>query len=350
MPEGLRNSVEPLLTGKHSREQLFDLYAALVTYIFRGCNQHEVRSVLLKGRIEFDFLTWRREVYRNGLLMKNAKVWVYSKFCGVKTSNLGLSIQDRNTLSDTLDDPRLSQYLAHLRDEYGATPLSLSQLDRAICDSLYSGDVTAFLRNTARTKMGFLSKSYGLPLSDLVDELRIGALFTLLKSYPRYEDLGHMRAICKSQAHNQSINIIKEHTSQSRQRLQKNPDGSYTSIMVPMSEFGEDQFVANDTSGHDVVVSSYLVTGIDGVTQSRWEQSFALKELLASPNISPLKRKFLNLMVGNPSDEFSSYLGLRNEEAIHSMRYPTYTKRVCSFLKVPLKSADSFLKSLRPNL
>jgi hypothetical protein len=120
--------------------------------------------------------------------------------------------------------------------------------------------------------------------------------------------------------------------------------------MVPMSEFGDDQFVASASSGHEVIASSYLVTGIDGVTQSRWEQSFALNELLASPGLPSLKRRFLNLMVGNPSVEFSAYLGKNNEEAIHNMQYSAYMRRVCLFLKVPFPAAKSFLGSLKSQL
>lgn len=350
MPEGLRDSVEPLLKCAHSKQQLSDLYAILVTYIFRGCTQHDVRSVMAKSGVKFDFLTWRRALYSNGLLMKNGKVWAYAVFCGMKTSSLDLSMKDRNTIREALKSPRLIKFLTHLRDEYGAVPLTISQLDRAICDSVYSRDVTAFLNHTARTRMAFLTSSFGIPRSDLVDELRIGALFTVLKSFPRFEDIGHVRAICKAQAHNHSINIIKEQTSQSRQRLIKNDDGSYSNAMIPISEFGDDQFVMSSESGHEVIASSYLVTGIDGVTQSRWEQGFALKELLSSQDLPPLKRKFLSLMIGSPSAEFSGYLGKSNEEAIHTMQYSAYTRRVCAFLKVPYPAAKNFLESLKPQL
>jgi len=346
---GLRGSVEPLLGSKIDREQAVALYESLLLYTFRGCTQADIRRVLDRKGIEFDFLSWRLALRSNGLLMKNCKVFAYQFYCGNAPSakTAGIPMKDRNTIGGVVEESRaLRKHFKYLVD-YGAQPLSIPELDRQLTEAVYSKDVTAYMNHIVRTKLGFLTASYGHVASDFVDDLRIGALYTLLRSYPRYEDLGHMKAICKSQAHNQAINIIKTNTASSRQRLRQNHDGTYSSLMVPLASFGADQTVTDEGSGTDSVVSSYLVTGIDGTTQSSWEQKFALSELSSSPQLSIKQRTFLSLMSGNPNAEFSAFLGMDNTEAVETLKYTAYMKKVCVFLGVPIRKAQAFLHSLQ---
>jgi hypothetical protein len=345
--DGLRDSVEPLLSGKISSESRDALYASLMLYVFRGCKQSDVRSVVNKFGIEFDFLSWRKSIHHNGQLMKNCKVWAYNSFChraALPASFAHISQKDRNTLTTCLNHRPVASHLSSLV-EYGATPLDLDEFDEKICESVYSRDVTAYLRTLVRTKLGFLVRSHATPVDDFVDELRTGALFALLRSYPRFEDVGHMRAICKSQAHNNAINIIYTNTTASRQRLTMNDDGTYSSLMVPLAEFGADQVVTS--LGSEVISESYLVTGLDGNSQSRWEQSFALSEVAKSHNLSERQRTFLGIMMGQPHAEFSKFLGQDNTVAVEEMLYSAYMRRACKYMKVSYERAQEFLSSLK---
>jgi hypothetical protein len=341
---GLRESVDPLITGKVSREGRRALYGSLTLYTFRGCTQKDIRSVLERYQVGFDLLTWRRSLHNNGQLMKNCKVWLYNSFVRgtpLPASFASVSQADRNTLTDCLQSNRIRDHLSSLV-AYGAEPLTIDSLDSLLCESLYSRDVNAYFRSMVRKKLGFVVRTHGMNVSDLVDELRIGALFTLLRSYPRYEDVGHMKAICKAQAHNQTINLIHSYTTSSRQRLALNSDGTYSSLMVPITEFGTD-----GSPDFQELSSSYLVTGLDGATQSRWEQSFALRELSESSSISPKQRMFLQLMLGTPNGEFSGFIGSSNEDAVEEMPHGAYMKKVCQYLGVTIGSAKAFLQSTK---
>jgi hypothetical protein len=345
---GLRDSVDPCVSGRPSTEARNALYSSLLLYVFRGCTQNDVRKVVTKHDLDFDFLTWRRALRSNGQLMKNCKVWVFNSFfegSRLPARFADISAKDRNTLGICLDDKKMLSHLRSLKT-YGAQPLDLQALDDVLYESIYAKDVTAYFRSLVKTKLGFLVSSQGSTASDFVDELRIGALYTLLRSYPRYEDLGHMKAICKSQGHNHAINIIHSYTTASRQRLQQNTDGTYSSVMVPIAEFGADQYVSEEGSG-DLVTSSYLVTGLDGKSQSAWERSFALSELSNSHKLSERQRLFLSLLLGQPNAEFSAFLGEDNSSALETRQYRAYLRRTCQFLKVPLPKARAFLESLQ---
>lgn len=344
--QGLYASTETLINSRLSSEQRRVLYAALTLYVFRGCTQSDIKKALNGHRIEFDFLSWRKDLHRNGLLLKDSKVWLYSTFCTGKKPKGHLSLDDRKALSMALKSPALNRHLNYLKTDYGAVPLTIPELDRRIHDSLYSSDVSAFIKSTVHNKMGFLVKSFGWSPPDLVNELRIGALFTLLKSYPRYEDIGHMRAICKSQVHNQAVNMIKHQTAIKRQRLHHNRDGTYSSLFVPLYEFSTDG-VMSSGSDSDLVTSSYLVTGLDGVSQSSWERSFCMREILSSGSFTSKQKEFLKILLGEPSRGFSEFLGEDNTESIHNRKYDVYVKAACKYLGIPHEAGLKFILSLK---
>lgn len=211
---------------------------------------------------------------------------------------------------------------------------------------MYSNDVTAFLRTQVRSKMGFLIKSFGYSSHDLLCELQLSALNTLLRSYPRYEDIGHMRAICKSSARNHSINFINTNTTEGRQRLRKNADGTHTNLMVPIDMFGSEHSIA----GEDGVVSATLVSGIDGVSESQWEQLFSLRELQSHPRMTAKHRQFFNLALGKPDGAFSDFLGQPNDQMIERRSYQDYLGSVCKYMGLKESSMNSFLSSLKSHL
>lgn len=345
---GLREVVAHYYTGKLPTEaQLMPLYGALLLYVFRGCKQASIRKLIKHYDYEFDFLSWRRNIHHMGTLLKEVKLWTYWYF--VNGSNLqavDLPIKERNTVKTALRFKPLQRHLTALRDEYGAPALTPDQLDEMIQESLYSNDVNAYLRSLIREQMGFLVQSFGYTNHDLLCELRINALSTLLRSYPRYEDVGHMRAICKSCSHNHAVNFIKTNTTESRQRLRQNADGTYSNMLVPIDLFGSEQSVSSEEG----VVSATLVAGLDGVTQSQWDQLFALRELQNHPRMTARHRQFFNLALGKPDGAFSEFLGSPNDQVIERRPYDEYLKSVCKFMGLKPTSMQSFLASLKGHL
>lgn len=343
MQYGLRASVESHLHSSMRISDLQPLLSHLMLYAFNGCHQSDIREVIRRQGFDFDFLAWRREYPRNGLLLKDQKVWAYWAFVNDEKLKVdSVSRREANALECALETPALRRHLRSLYRE-GAAALTLPELDGDIQDSLCSDDVNAYLRTLVRTKMSFLVQSFGYTKDHLFSELRSAALVALLKSYPRFEDIGHMRAICKSAAKNHCINFIKTNTTQSRQRLKQNEDGTYSNLMVPMESFGTEHAVASN----DGTVSASLVTGLDGVSQSHWEQLFALRQLMHSDKLKPKQRLFLSLALGTPNGEFTAFLGQSNEKYMETRPYGDYLSRLCQFMQVNAEVAKKFLASLQ---
>lgn len=343
---GLRASVESNLRGRCSVSELQPLYGSLMLYAFRGCLQNDVRAVIQKYNYDFDFLTWRRQLPSNGLLLKDQKVAAYWYFVNKKPLRLeSISQKEYNAMSLALESPGLKRHLRGLV-KYGARPMTISQLDKYIAQSLYSSDVTAYLKTLVSKKMSFLISSFGYTRSSLLAELQVSSLVALLRSYPRYENLGHMKAICKVNAHNHCINFIKTNTSRSRQRLLQNEDGTYSNLLVPLDTYGSDHAVQNAEG----TVSATLVTGLDGSSQSHWEQMFALHQLLESKKLRPRQRAFLTLAIGKYDAGFSEFLGRPNDDYLEKRPYTDYLKAACRYLCLDEVAAFKFLSSLREHL
>ncbi len=345
---GLRELVAHYYTGKpRTEQQLMPLYGALMLYVFRGCKQQSIRKLIAHHEYEFDFLAWRRNLHHMGHLLKDVKLWTYWFYVnGYSMKEVPLDIKEKNSIKQALKFKPLQRHLKALHEEYGAVALTPVQLDAMIQDSLYSDDVTAFLRTQVRSKMGFLVQSFGYTSHDLLCELRLSALSALMKSYPRYEDIGHMRAICKSSARNHSINFIHTNTTDGRQRLRKNEDGTHSNMLVPIDLFGSEQSVL----GEDGIVSATLVSGLDGVTQSQWEQTFSLRELQNHPRMTARHRQFFSLALGKPDGAFSEFLGQPNDQLIERRSYSDYLNSVCQYMGLKESSMQSFLSSLKSHL
>jgi len=329
-----------------TERKLRPLYGALLLYVFRGCKQQQIRNLIDHHQFDFDFLSWRRNLHHMGFLLREVKLWSYWYHSrGQHLRELKLSRGGINAVKSALEFKPLQRHFSYL-SEYGAEPLSNNELDQLILDSLYSSDVKAFMGSLVREKMSFLITSFGFTHRDLMCELQLNSLVALLKSYPRFEDVGHMRAICKSSAHNHCINFIHSNTTDSRQRLRKNEDGTHSNLMVPIDMYGADQVF----SGEDGVASVSLVSGIDGVSSSQWEQMFALREVMESNKLTESHRRFLRLALGTPDGEFSEFLGMPNDEACESRRYPDYLSSVCKFMGLSQSRMYSFLTSLRGHL
>jgi len=347
--KGLYASVESCLKAPLKLSTKSDLYAILLLYLFRGCMQTDVRSWLEENSVDFDFLTWRKALHRNGALLKNVKVFTYAKFCGFKTNlaDYEFSAEESRAVNLALKNPDLVARLTEYRDEK-RHPLGLRLYDRYLAEALTSADLDLYLRKFIRKKMSFLVRSYGLSASEIKADLLSFALFTLLKSYPKFDDLGHMTAIAKTAVKRRGVNLIKEQTTQKRQRLIHNADGSYTATNVTTSTAAGNMVSdPGSVATQGDVTSSYLVTGLDGKVQSAWEQAFSLKQLLVSGQITQKQRRFLSLLLGQPCQEFSDWLGKNNESVAENLDHHSYLEAVCEFMSVPVPKAQAFLGSLQ---
>lgn len=347
---GLYNSVAECLGAPLSRQQKVALYGRLLHYVFRGCVQADIREWLNTQSLQFDFLAWRRGLHRNGSLLKNVKIFVYSKHVRfpVKAKAFGLDAKEQNAIKLAMEYGPLTATLNEY-EKQKRHPLNLELFDKFVVRSIQNPDVTSYIGKFTHKKMGFLIRSFGETGRDLKSELLSYAIYTLQKAYPRFDDVGHMTAIAKTAIKNRGVNMMKEYTTKKRQRLVQNPDGSYQANTVAISTMSNAQVgdPGSQDSRASAVASSYLVTGLDGVVQSAWEQSFSLDQLRSSKRLKPRQKVFLSLMLGEHSPEFSEFLGAPNEEVIESVDHDEYLLDVCEFMSIPVDKAGAFLASLR---
>lgn len=349
---GLRDSVELCLSKPISRQQKVDLYGHLMLYVFRGCVQADVRSWLQESGLfeTFDFLKWRRSLHKNGALLRNVKIFTYSRHCNypVSPSEYELDRKELHAINLACEFSPLRDKL----DEYyndRRHPLGLELFDRFLGKALSNSDIEGYTRRYISKKMSFLICSYGESARDIRSDLMSSAIYTIQKTYPRFDDLGHMIATAKSAIKKRGVNFIKEHTTQKRQKLIQNSDGTYQKNTVAFSSTGSgvSDPGSQETGGQQAIASSYLVTGLDGLVQSSWERTFALKQLRESDRITNKQKTFLSLLLGEPCPNFSAYLGMPNDVAIETVEHSEYLEDVCSFLVVEPWKASAFLESLQ---
>lgn len=333
------------------------LLGTLFLYVFRGTDQKTMRAAFKASRLEFDFLAWRRCLHSNGALLRDGKVAMYRRFAGSvdtckRSAVYGLSRRDWNYLELALKHSPLVKRLSSLHKE-GREPLSVPAFDKFCTDVLTSSDLLTYIRKYVRRKMGFLVRSYGRTFQEMEMDLLSWAHYSLLKSYPRFDDVGHGIAIAKTTVKNRGVNLILSMTSAKQNELITDENGACERTTVSLSSVadGTGQFLTADGT---FVHRSLLVVGLDGVPASAvsvdWETQQAIKQLLTSGELNSNHKRFLGLMLGNGCPEFSEWLGAENSDAIEQMEYSKYMLNVCKFMGVPPERANTFLKSLRVHL
>ena len=346
---------ESLFIRNLPEKKRIQLTGTLFLYIFRGNKQEEIRELLDKQDIPFDFLTWRRSLHQNGVLLRDAKIWMYGVACGesYRFSDFDLTRADRVFMAYAQQYRPLEQRLKLLCKEEQRDPLGLKAFDQYAGEVLASEDLQTYVRKYLRRKMGFLVASYNVSFDELESDLMSWAHYALLKSYPRFDDVGHGLAIAKTTVKRRGVNLMKTLTSQRNNSLITREDGKCERTSVSMSTIGDltGQFLTADGT---FIHRSFLVVGIDGVNSSvnsvGWETQRAIKELLTSPMLNSLHKEFLNLMLGEQHEGFSEFLGEPNEEYIERSDYETYMHKICRYMGLTTDMVTSFLASLKPHL
>lgn len=345
---------ESFLEELPERKQAF-VVGNLLLYVFRGCNQADIRDAFNSRSIHFDFLKWRRHLHRNGLLLRDGKLHVYAKAARqpLCEKTLDLSPKDIAWLNHGLRYRPLKDHLRELQEAECGRVLNARQFDRFVARVLSSEDLVSYTRKFIYRKMSFILKSYGKELEEIEDLLKTYALYGLQRAYPRFEHVGHGIAIAKTLVKRSGQNFIQEMTTQKRNELlyDKSKDSySKTTVSLDGMADGTGQFLTADGT---FVHRSLLIVGLAGANtfdKLPWDTLHALKELCSSNRLKAKQREFLGLMMGNYSEGFSEFLGGENDDMLETMSYKNYMNRVCAFLSIPTDAAIEFLQNLRPHL
>lgn len=352
----------PLFSDEHRKfiqelavpDRVF-LVGTLFLYIFRGTTQADIRVALAKRNIQFDLLSWRRQLHSNGLLLRDGKIFAYRSFVGIKDrpALFTLTLAERRLIESALTFPPLRRRLKTLASTEARPALSPAEFDHLAQEVLTSIDLLTYIKKYVRKKMTFLRVSYNVTYAELEMDLITWAQYALLRAYPRFDDTGHGIAVAKTVVKRRGVNLIKSMTAQKQNQLITNADGSCERTTVSLSAIadGTGQFLTADGS---FVHRSLLVVGLNGLSMNAsnldWDTQQSFKQLLRSGLLTATHKEFLNLMLGVHSDEFSEWLGTPNEDVLESGDYGRYFKGVCSFLGLPVGKAERFLKSLKSHL
>ena len=264
-----------------------------------------------------------------------------------------LSEKDIELLNTGMRYRPLRIHLRELRDSEFCRTMTIRQFDRFVGRVLSSEDLVTYTRKFIYRKFSFIMKSYGKELEDIENTLLSNALYGLQRSYPRFEHVGHGIAIAKTLVKRSGINYIQELTTQKQNQLihdQERNTYSKTTVSLDAMVDGTGQFLSADGT---FVHRSLLVVGLAGANtfgQLPWDTLHALKELVNSNKLKAKQRQFLRLMMGDYSEEFSTFLGAENDDMLESIPYHSYLNKVCTFLSIPLDAATQFLSNLKPQL
>jgi DNA-directed RNA polymerase specialized sigma24 family protein len=177
-------------------------------------------------------LAFRKELKGHGYLQKSLKFWAYAALvkrsrpksaAPVHRSDFDVKKADALWLKALIESGvpasrALCRFVRKYRVEY--TPVTTAEFDKqaeAVLSELF---VTC--RKFVHRKFRFLTQSGQLEGSNIVSELMESALRAMYRAYPVIESPLHMKNIGIRTIHNVGINIIKEQTTQSRQRVVKN--------------------------------------------------------------------------------------------------------------------------------
>lgn len=330
------------------RPHRVELVATLLSYVFKGCRQSDVRELVEERGLEFDFLHWRRHLHRNGDFLLYAKVYCYAYFCSKRFYDRdflvpsSLSDEDKRLCRSAVLHPTLWSALeAHAQRKCCVwDEVAFQEFVQTI---LSDRDLVSFTRSFIFMKLNFLTTIFDDTREGLTSDLNTWALFSLLKAYPHIENVGHGLAIAKTTIHNRGINIIKERRASVRDRAQS----WHVNLETCFNATAPDP-----ASGSGFSFQSALTSDIDGNARSvlSTDMAASIDSLKSSPSLTPLERRAVRLLTGDHCEAFSEELGSPNECAVETLPYPKYWKAVMKHLGLDSDAESRLRLSIRSGI
>ena len=306
---------------------------------------------------DFNVKSLRLSVMKSGYIMGNTKLYAYASGVkrDVKGAHYSIVAEDSKLIRYLIkSNPDLQSMMLKLyKRGSGFKPATVAEMSSLM--TFVHSEVDEYTSKFVYRKLRFISESNGIEEDDIKNELLYASTYALYKQYPRFQSRLHAVNIAKQSIHNRGINMIHEATSESRRRLISSKDGTFSSLVLPIHTLGIGQFLDNSNYLNQC---NYLVTSIDGSsangsTITSIQDAFELKNSVASiyRDIgNPTLRRLMKLWSGEYDEEFSKYLGTSNDDFADTVEPREYMISCAKFLKVPGKTAKSFLDRLRTEL
>lgn len=217
--------------------------------------------------------------------------------------------------------------LAHVSLDFPS--YSLSEYRTLVADATTSKPIQEYIGRFISKRMTFLIRNYGVKRDDLEHDMMLSACRAIHMGYPHFESELHLRNTAKTAIHNEGESKVTYYTAPTRQRLERNDDGEYTSIEVSTEELAEVEAQTN-----------YL----DHI-RDRLEGLVRLSERLA-----PQVQRFLLACAGQYDKGFSDFLKTNNAEAVEDMAYSRYLGQARAYFGYSPNDVKKLFNSLRTQL
>jgi hypothetical protein len=348
------------------RSDKIEVLSTCLLYLFRLCGSSELTESL-KDAMRWtgaEAVKFRQSMARSGQIQKNLKFYIYERAVNTRRP-------DPEVYSVSEDDTRFvermmkltnqnSRYLRSGLRSYakrGHPPRALTEFESGITALYPQMRVTAgkYVSKSFR----WLSQSGQMDKDDLIVDLINSAIYAVYRAYPHIEDLQHMKNITTTAIHNRGVNILKEQSTQSRQRVFKNNDGTFRGDLLSFDHAGFESSINTERgTGGSVSVCNHLMVGLDGTSvayerPTDVDRKRDLKKTIeqigsALPGKKPVT--FMRLLMGEHHVKFSRWLGQPNDEASDTMDRVEYADKVREYLRIEPEHARKFVLKLREHL
>lgn len=344
-----------------------DLVAAVVLYLFRVIESTELTDYFKeflswKGQHCIDF---RKVLMGKGYLQKNYKLFLYSLMCGHKPDEADFQIKEADVeFAKKLKSGKsglAKKFADYCKGRYrvGYKVRTLPELDRGL--SRVIPELTITVGKFVTKKFKFLTQSGQMDKSELQQDLLMHGIYAMYRQYPEIDDLLHLKNIGITSIGNHGQNIIKEQTTQSRRRLQKQEDGSFTGTTLSLNVTDFDMVFSMDSgrgTGGAMITCNAMMCSMDGNSceyenprdvERQRDLRLAIEGVLSKMRTEKA-RQFTSILMGLHDSGFSKFLGEPNDEASDRMDRQDYAERAREYLEIPKEKAKNFVRKLREEL
>lgn len=348
-----------------NKQAKIDILSSTLLYTFRLCSAKELTQTIQNylgwtGQQGIDF---RKTLAGSGAVNKCLKFYIYDKVV-----NGGSIDHSEYEVSD--DDAEFVKRLfrfSHENLRYLTTglrkyaeehpPRDMAEFHRGLVRVYPELELTCdkYISKTFR----WLDNSGQLDRETIRADMMMYAMYAIYRAYPQIDSLQHMKNIGIRAIHNRGVNILKEQSTQKRQRMTKNDDGTFSGTLLSFDHrgFSSVQTVDYGTGG-SISVCNHLMTGIDGKSVAyerphdvdRKRDLVRIVEKLSIRLKGARPREFMSLLMGEHNAGLSEYMGEPNDEACDRMPRDEYAEWVREYLKVPKQTAAKFVQQLRREL
>lgn len=315
-----------------SNRQKTQVSSLALDYIFKNVSAQSFAQGINKiASMPVRSIEVRRNLLKDGNLMKNGKLFLLQKATGQKRPiDIG---QDKKLWS--LCTPEQKRQFRKL--SYNA-PVTKEEFDDLIMYCLNGVDV--YTKKLVRRKCRFIKQSQGIDYSDIESVVILEALQNLFFMYPRFDSELHALNIMKRMVRNFTMNYIETFTRQKVQRIE-NVDGGFRSKMVPIHTEAAMAYFQQDTLVQEAAQKEYKKLSL----------SIEIDRLLSK--YTGKKKQLIELCMGRYDKCFSAYLERKgitkrdNDEWLDTVEFKIYLDQVIEYLQVPKQKAYKFMEKIK---